>query len=127
MRVLIIMGASLFNKSLRNQGWLRRPDIKISQVDGKTMRIRGMVRLPVSIGGTRSVHNFYITLNLCGDVILGEDCLYQHRAHIKFNPTILIINGMETQLRDTPDRSVVVVVDEDIKLPLEQQCQAKVN
>lgn len=103
---------------------MKRPDIKISQVDRKTMRIRRMVRFPVSIGETRSVHNFYITLNLCGDLIFVEDCLHQHRAHIKFNPTVLIVDSMETPLGDTPERSVV---DEDIKLPLEQQCQAKVN
>lgn len=39
------------------------------------------------------------------------------RKHIKFNHTVLIVNGIEMPLRDTPGESVVVVVDEDIKLP----------
>lgn len=87
MRALIDMeaSASLIEehryKILRNLGWLRKPVIEISQVDRKPMRMRQMVRLQVRIGETRSVHNFYITPNLCGDVILGKDCLHKHSAH----------------------------------------------
>lgn len=53
-----------------------------------------MVRLLVKIGRTWSVYNFYVTPKLCGEVILGEDWLYSHKAHIKFNPTVLIVDGM---------------------------------
>lgn len=49
------------HRGLGKWGWLKRPDIKISQADGRPMKIMGKVRLPVEIRGTRSVHNFYVT------------------------------------------------------------------
>lgn len=101
MRALIYTGMSVSlmkeerYKSLRKKEWLRRPDIEISQVDGKPMKIRGMVRRPVRIGGLRSVHNFYVTSDLCGEVIWAEDWLYHHKVHVKFNPTIVIVDGID--------------------------------
>lgn len=67
VRALIDVGASVSliredrYKSLKLQGWLRRTDVKISQADGKTITITGMVRLPVKIGRMNSVHKFYVT------------------------------------------------------------------
>lgn len=52
MRALIDMGASVSlieehrYKSLKNLGWLRKPDMEISQVDRKPMRMRQMVIPP---------------------------------------------------------------------------------
>lgn len=50
-----------------------RPVIKISQADRKVMIIVGMIRFPVEIGRMNSVHKLYVILNLCGEMILGED------------------------------------------------------
>lgn len=48
------------HKGLRTRGWLRRRDIELSQADGKTMTMVGMVRLPVKIGGMNSDHKLYV-------------------------------------------------------------------
>lgn len=51
MRALLDTGVSVslveedIYKSLRKQGWWKRPDIEIGQVDGKPMTIRGMVKI----------------------------------------------------------------------------------
>lgn len=39
------------NRQLKNQGWMRRPDIEITQADGGHMRIKGMMKLLVRVGG----------------------------------------------------------------------------
>lgn len=67
MRTLIDTGASVSlirdhqYKILGLRRWLRKADIKVSQADGKTITIMGMVRLPVGIGGMNSVHKLYVT------------------------------------------------------------------
>lgn len=106
-----------YNKCLIDRGWMSRPDIEITQADGNPMRIKGMVKLPLRVGGTQDVQKFYVTADLCGVVILGEDWLHYHRSKIKFNPTILIVNGMDTLLGSSPDRSITVVAEDYIKLP----------
>lgn len=104
-------------RRLKNQGRMRRPDIEITQADGGSMRIKGMVNLPLKVGATQSFHRLYITPKLCAGMILGEDWLHGHRAGIEFNPTVLVVNGVKMPLGDPPDRHVTVVAEEDIKLP----------
>lgn len=40
---------------------MRKPDIEISQADGKPIKIKGILKFIVKIGRTWSVHNFYVT------------------------------------------------------------------
>lgn len=54
---------------------MRKSDIEITQADATPMKIRGMVKLLVKIGGTKSIQRFYITPDLCTEAILGEDWL----------------------------------------------------
>lgn len=71
----------------------------------------------MKIGETNNVQKLYVTPDICGEMILGEDCLCQHKAQIKFNPAVLIVNGEQTPLGRAPDKPVSVVIDTDIKLP----------
>lgn len=81
MRTLIDTGASVSlirdhqYKILGLRRWLRKADIKVSQADGKTITIMGMVRLPVGIGGMNSVHKLYVTQDHWGEMILSKDWL----------------------------------------------------
>lgn len=79
------------------------------------MTISAIARLPVKVGGTESVHKFYVTPELCDEVIIGEDWLYQHKAHIRFHLTVLVVDSIETPLKEAPDESSAVVADADIK------------
>lgn len=74
-----------------------------------------MVRLPLRVGEMQSVQKFYVTPNLCEEVIL--DWLHHHRARIKFNPTVLVVNDTRLLLKRPHDRYITVVTEEDIKLP----------
>lgn len=47
---------------------------------------------------------------------MGKVWLHRHRAGIKFNPTVLVVNGIRAILGSLLDRSMTVVA-EDIKLP----------
>lgn len=133
MKALIETGASVSllrekeYRKLRNRGWMRKPDIEITQANGGSMRIKGMVKLPLKVGETRSIQRFYVTPELCAGMILGEDWLHKHRAGIEFNPTVLVVDGVKMLLEDSPDKCITVVAEDDIKLPpsLELQCQAK--
>lgn len=63
------------NKCLWLSGWFRKRDIEISQTDGKAKTILGVMSLPVKIRGKNSVHNLYVTTDLCGEMISGEERL----------------------------------------------------
>lgn len=54
--------------------------------------------------------------DFCGEITLGGDWLYRHGTQVEFSPTVYV-NGVEMPLWSTPDRSALVVVDDDIKLP----------
>lgn len=56
------------------RGRLNRPDITISQADGKRMTIMGMVWVPVK----NRRGKLYEDTELCEE-ILGEDCVGQHK------------------------------------------------
>lgn len=43
---------------LKNKGWMRKLDTEITQADNTPMKIRGMVKLLVKIGGTKSIQRF---------------------------------------------------------------------
>lgn len=79
MRALIDTGASVSliaedqYRRLRKRGWMKRHDIEVSQVNGRPKTIRDIANLPVKIGGTQSAHKFYMTPELCEEVILAED------------------------------------------------------
>lgn len=99
-------------KGEKNRGWMRKPNIKISQAHGTPMRISGGMKLLVKIGGAKSVQRLYITPDLCKEAIL-EDRLCHHRASIEFNPILLIVNGVRTPLRGAPEESLTIVAEED--------------
>lgn len=80
------------------------------------MNIAGTVRLPVKIGGTNSVYKLHLTPDLYGEIISVEDCLHEHKFQKKFNPAVLIVNGVETPLVSAPENPLSVAVDTDIKL-----------
>lgn len=86
------------------------------------MTIRGIARHPVKVGLTKNFHRFYVTPELCEEVILGKDWRYQHRAHI-FHPTVLLVDDVETPLGEATDESVAVLADE----LLEQRCQVEAD
>lgn len=124
VKALIDMGVSVSLigedqfKSLKQQGGLRRPDIEIDQVNGKSMKITGMVKLLVKVGGTTSIHKFYVVLDFSGEMTQGGDWLHQQGSKVKFNSTVLTVNSVEVPLGRDLDRSASVVVDKDIKLLL---------
>lgn len=55
-------------------GWLRKPDIEISQSDEKTVNIIGMLRLPAKLGVMNRAHKLYAT-HICLETILGAKWL----------------------------------------------------
>lgn len=76
------------------------------------MKIMGKVRLPVEIAGMRSSHDFYVTPNFWEMRSRGR--IGYNKVHIEFNPAV---NAVRILLVGTPEDSVVVVTNEDIKLP----------
>lgn len=48
---------------------------------------------------------------------MGKDRLGQHRAHLKFDSAVLLVDGMTIPLGSVPIEPVSVVFDTDIKLP----------
>lgn len=43
--------------------------------------------------------------------------MYQHNVHMRFYPTLLVVDIVEIPLGEASDESVAVVANEDIKLP----------
>lgn len=67
---------------MKNRKLIQKADIEIIQADSSPIKIKGMMKLLVRIGETKSVQKFYITPDLCTEVILGEDWLHCHEARV---------------------------------------------
>lgn len=81
------------------------------------MTITGIVWLPVKIGRINSIYKLFVPLRIYGEVIWDEDWLGQHRAQLKFNPAVLLVDGVEITLESVPSEPVPIVVDTHIKIP----------
>ena len=77
---------------------LRPADLHLSQADSSRMRIEGMTWLPFQLARTRDDMKVYVAPGLCGELILGSDWLKQHKAHIRFDPATLTLDGEEISL-----------------------------
>lgn len=98
MRVLIDTGTSVSlirpdqYKRLWLRGGVRKIDFTIRRAEGREMTSKGMVWLPLRIGGTNGVHKLYVIPDLCREILLGEDWLCQYKAQLKRNPALLIVD-----------------------------------
>ena len=92
-------------------------DLHLSQADSSRMRKEDMTWLPFQLARTRGDMKVYVAPDLCGELILGSDWLWQHKAQIRFDPATLTLDGEDIPLEDNCER-LPVVAQADITLSL---------
>ena len=97
VKALVDSGVSVFRQLGLHRN-LQPVDLFISQIDRSQMRIEGMTWLPFKLAGTIGKLKVYVAPDLCGNLILGSDWLRLNKAQICFDPTRLVLEGVDVPL-----------------------------